>query len=98
MRIKFPEKQDARSWKGMSGHAGDVIDLDTGERVGYIQIHQGFWIGTRRSHTRSISMMDGKYQGSFDTHDECYGFAKGIEAVINHLVAPSAKKSKSEAA
>ena len=98
MRIKFPEKRDARAWKGMSGHAGDFIDLDTGETIGHLEIHEGFWIGDMRSHTRSVSLLNGKYNATFNSHEECCAFAKGVIAVINHVAVPEPRKSTSQAA
>ena len=96
MRIKFPAASDARGWREMSGYAGDIIDLDSGESIGHIDIHQGSWRGKTRSHTRTVSIMG--YSEDFDTHGECYAFAKGVEAVINRVLPPHAKKSDTEAA
>jgi hypothetical protein len=91
MRIKYPEKQDARGWKDMLGYAGAFIDMDTGQHIGRIEIHQGGWFGGDRSYTRSVSLLGGKYQADFDTHEECCAFADGVVAVINHVAAPRAE-------
>lgn len=99
MRIKYPEYQDARGWRDRSGYAGAFIDIDTGKQIGHINIHQGDWVGGRRSHTRSVSMFDGKYQADFDSHEECCAFADGVMAVINHVVGvPNTQTSASEVA
>jgi hypothetical protein len=34
---------------------------------------------------RHISLFDGKYQGSFEDGEQCEAFAKGVEAVLNHM-------------
>lgn len=96
MRIQFPKYRDARGWKGAYGFAGEIIDLDSGERVGHLEIHQGMWDGENRHHTRTVSIMG--YTEDFDSHEECYAFAKGVEAVINRVLRASAKKSSTEAA
>lgn len=69
----------------------DVIDEETGKTVGFLE--------NRRSPAeRHISLFDGKYQGDFDDHKQCAAFAKGVEAVLNHMVAVSEEKIESEAA
>lgn len=98
MRIKYPEKQDARGWRGMSGYAGAFIDMDTGEQIGQIEIHQGAWIGDQRSHTRSVSLLNGKYQADFDSYEECCAFVEGVVAVINHVRTPRPRQSESDVA
>jgi hypothetical protein len=94
MRLHVP-RSDARRNALFTGiESAGVIDLDTGNVVGSISISQGMWIGGTRSHTRHISLFGGKYAGSFDRHDECVAFAKGVEAVLNHLVSTGEQLSK----
>jgi hypothetical protein len=67
---------------GMSWRT-DVVDEDTDQKVGYVY-------AAREPQTepyRHISLFDGKYKGDFTTHQECDAFAKGVEAVLNHMTA-----------
>jgi hypothetical protein len=65
-----------------------VIDEDTGEQVGFVE-------ETRSPPRRHISLFGGKYHGVFTKPEECAAFAKGVEAVMNHLVElPDLVKSK----
>ncbi len=67
------------------GYIGDyfwpteVIDEDTGKKVGVLR-HE------RSPAARHISLFGSKYQGSFKTFEECEAFARGVEAVFNHMV------------
>jgi|SRR5215813_6514229 len=57
---------------------GDVIDQDTGKKVGLVE--------ARRSPARRhISLFGGKYQVDFTSQEQCEAFAKGVEAVFNHV-------------
>lgn len=74
---------------GRTVHAGGTIpikDLDSGDTVGYLETGQGFEAGTMRQPSRSICLF-GKYYGSFESHNECVAFAKGVQAVLKHMVA-----------
>jgi hypothetical protein len=55
----------------------DVIDAD--RKVGVLS-HE------RSPAARHISLFGGKYQGSFKTFEGAEGFARGVEAVFNHMV------------
>ena len=55
-----------------------IIDSETGKTIG--QFSYGHQQG------RTVSLFDGKYQGTFDTHEQCWAFAKGVEAVLNHMM------------
>lgn len=57
----------------------DVIDQDTGNRVGFVDAE-------RSPAARHISLFGGKYQRDFRTPEQCDAFAKGVEAVLNHIV------------
>jgi hypothetical protein len=89
MDIQVP-KIDGRTRKG--GYTHPIIDGDTGKVIGTLRCHEGSWGGGapnyKRYHSRTISLIDDKYRRSFETHDECVAFAKGVEAVINRLAAP----------
>jgi hypothetical protein len=56
-----------------------IIDAETGKIVGQ------FSFGHQQGRT-VLSLFDGKYHGTFDTHEQCWAFAKGVEAVLNHMV------------
>jgi hypothetical protein len=68
----------------------DVIDKDTGKVVGYSKK----WAGGGRL----ISLFDDKYQAILDSHAACWGFAKGVEAVLTHIVSLPKEEAKSSAA
>ena len=79
MRPKVGKDVDLRQ---QFGHEGHVIDKDTGKSVGVIHY--------RHDRGRRIYLFGDKYKGVLRTHDECVAFAKGVEAVLSHMVsAPS---------
>jgi hypothetical protein len=55
-----------------------ITDADTGKEVG--MLYYGHQNG------RTVSLFDGKYQMTFEEHTQCWAFAKGVEAVLNHMV------------
>ncbi len=57
----------------------EVVDEETGKEVGFVE-------ATRSPAVRHISLFNGKYQGDFVEPKECDAFAKGVEAVLNHVV------------
>jgi hypothetical protein len=81
MKLKVPNF-DGRT--RMADHPHKVMDSDTDKAIGLVQGHQGPSLGP--SLRWSISLFDGKYEGVFERHDECVAFAKGVEAVLNHMV------------
>lgn len=87
MKIEIP-RVDGRSWRAQMKVY--VKDADTGQDIGYIENRQGSAYPVdgeyRRHPSRSINLFHGKYTGSFETHEECLAFAKGVEAVVNHIV------------
>ena len=91
MRLKVPWI-DLRSQLG--GGRG-IIDEDTGESVGVLLLHYN---GNACNLSRRSVILFDRYAGDFDTHEECVAFTKGVEAVLNHMIAPTEKKSESEAA
>ncbi len=68
--------QEPQAWKT------DVIDEETDKIIG--------WVHAERSPAfRHISLFGGKYQAEFTSNNsllECDAFAKGVEAVLNHMV------------
>jgi hypothetical protein len=79
MKLKVPNF-DGRT--RMADFPHKVMDSDTDKAIGSIQGHQGASLGQ----SWSISLFDGKYNGAFESHNECVAFAKGVEAVLNHMV------------
>ncbi len=72
----------------------DVIDRDTGKVVGFVD-------SERSPAERHISLFGGKYEGHFssgNSRQECNAFAKGVEAVLNHIVAAPEEQVDSEVA
>ena len=78
MRLTF-EAFDGRQkiWR-------DVVDGDTGAKVGYIHSH-GVGFGTTRIGGMVILLFGGRYYIEAHTYDECWGFVKGVEAVLNEM-------------
>jgi hypothetical protein len=69
----------------------DVIDKETGKVVGFVYQEN-------KPAKRYISLFDGKYVGHFDDIGRCVAFAKGVEAVLNHMVALPASAETQAAA
>jgi hypothetical protein len=61
----------------------DVIDQDSGKSVGYIRS------GSITSGGRYVFLFNGAYAARCTSHDECLGFVKGVEVVLNHMLASS---------
>ncbi|VIO71259.1 hypothetical protein [Bradyrhizobium ivorense] len=83
MDIQVP-RIDGRTRMGDIPHS--IIDGDTGNEIGTIVCGQGTWLTNKRFHSRTISLFNGKFRGSFETHAECVAFAKGVEAAINQMM------------
>jgi hypothetical protein len=83
MRLEF-DVSPHRSFDGRrSGDYLDVIDRDTGKKVGYIRSNGvGYSYGGGGIF---ITLFDGKYSDTLNKFEECWGFIKGVEAVLNHL-------------
>jgi hypothetical protein len=68
--------QEGQAWQT------DVLDEETGKKVG--------WVHAERSPAfRTISLFGGKYEATFSSAhsiDECNAFARGVAAVLNHMV------------
>jgi len=66
-----------KPFDGRSRNSIDVIDQDSNRVVGDIRSSPG--VGIR------ISLFDHKYAGTVSTYEECLGFVKGVESVLNRM-------------
>ena len=91
MRLTFP------AFDGRSFNLLEIIDEDTGQQVGRIESNG---VGPGRFGGINVSLFDDKYRCSFNHRDECYGFVKGVEAALRHMMGnyPLVKATKSTAA
>ena len=72
----------------------NVVDQESGKIVGFVDAE-------RSPATRHISLFDGKYQAEFSSPRsiyECDAFAKGVEAVLNHMIASNDQNLAAEEA
>jgi len=76
MRLKVPYF-DGRKW----GYE-EIIDEDTGKTVGHIRCNG---TGSAGDGGIEISLFDKKYRATVNSRPECYGFVKGVEAVLNRI-------------
>ncbi len=81
---------DGRTQDALGGRLIQVTDSDTGKVVGRLDIAP---MPTDPSRYRTISLFDGKYVESFATHEECVAFAKGVDAVLKHMVSTGNERS-----
>jgi len=86
MRLKF-ERFDGRRESTRS-----VIEESTGKEVGYIRSNGvGFsGGGTRAEGGIEIYLFGGRYQQTVETSDQCWGYIKGVEAVLDHMTSDCA--------
>jgi hypothetical protein len=75
MRLTFED------FDGRGRHHKPIIDQDTGKKVG--EILSG---GSNSPNFIRVSLFDGRYEEELYTRDECKGFIKGVEAVLNHIL------------
>lgn len=61
----------------------DIFDEHTGQRVGRIQSNG---TGFTNYGGIEISLFDGKYCGTASTYKECWGFVRGVQAVLRHMM------------
>jgi hypothetical protein len=73
-----------------SRHEADVIDQDTNKCVGYIRT------GSNNCGGRYVFLFDGKYATRCASQDECLGFVKGVETVLNHMIAIADERSSEQ--
>jgi hypothetical protein len=83
MRLLVQHLDMRGGYQAQEAWTTQVIDQDTGNIVG--------WVHHERSPAlRFISLFGGKYEAEFSSSNsqlECDAFAKGIEAVLTHMVA-----------
>jgi hypothetical protein len=65
----------SRSWT-------PIIDQDTGEEVGTISCEG---LGSDRYGGIYVSLFGDKYRVGFHRYDECVGFVRGVETVLNRV-------------
>jgi len=76
----------------------DVYDQDTNEIVGHIR-SEGVGFGNYGG--IEISLFDGKYRATLNRYEECRGFVRGVESVLNHMTwikSPQQRTGESSAA
>ncbi len=71
-----------------------VIDKDTGAEVGRIM---SYGVGPHRSGGIHVSLFGGKYDRYFRRYDQCVGFVKGVEAVLDHMTATGEQTAQAAA-
>jgi hypothetical protein len=76
MRLKITTKNHLY---GDAAGGTSIKDEDTGKTVGQLLFSTGGG--------RSVSLFGDKYRGDFKRFEECEAFVKGVEAVLNHVVA-----------
>jgi len=76
MRLEF-EKFDGRQMTYVP-----VMDHESGQQVGYISA-PGAGMYNRRG--INVSLFGDKYKVKVNGYDECIGFVKGVETVLNHV-------------
>jgi hypothetical protein len=89
MNLQF-EKFDGRARRYV-----DVIDQDTGERVGHIHSRG---VGFDRCGGIDVNLFGGKYTIRLSRYDECVGYVCGVNAVLNHVLPVQRKTAQSSAA
>jgi hypothetical protein len=67
-----------KPFDGRSRNFIDVIDQDSNRVVGQISSSPGH-LGIH------ISLFDQKYVGTVSTYEECLGFVRGVESVLNRM-------------
>ena len=73
MKLKYPWF-DGRTVVGRLPQ--DIVDETTKNNVGFVQ---------QTGDGKDVLLFASKYSGNFKNDDQCYGFMKGVEAVLNHL-------------
>jgi hypothetical protein len=93
VELQIPEI-NARTRMGKATHP--IIDLVSGKTAGFIKGHNGSGLDTFPPWV--ISLFDGKYSKGFSRREECVAFAKGVEAVLNHMTSIGEENSSTKAA
>jgi hypothetical protein len=79
MKLKVPHVDLRGGYSEDVGGKFDVVDEETGKIVGFLHAY-------RSPRVRHISLFAGKYSADLESHEQCAAFAKGVEAVLNHLM------------
>jgi hypothetical protein len=82
MRLTF------KKFDGRQSSFRTIIDEDNGEEVGHIKADGSFEGGGIE-----VSLFDDRYRITVNRYEECWGFVKGVEAVLNRII-PSKKKAE----
>ncbi len=69
-----------------------IIDRDTGKKVGHIQ---SSGVGVAGLSGIEVSLFGGKYAINVSTTEECWGFVRGVETVLNHVITTGCPPGKS---
>ncbi len=86
MRLTFDQ------FDGRSHSVRDVIDADTGKKIGHIRSNG---VGFENTGGIDISLFDGKYQTTVSSFKECCGFVLGVQAVLRHMTSATDYTAKS---
>ena len=89
MRLTF-ERFDGRSQQWV-----DIIDEDSGEKVGSIH---SMGVGPGAFGGIYISLFGDKYKMTVNRSEDCWGFVKGVEAVLNHMISTNYRGAQATAA
>jgi hypothetical protein len=89
MRLTF------KRFDGRQVNYVDVIDQETGNKVGLIQSSgSDFYAGGGIY----IYLFGNRYKTTVHSYAECQGFVKGVEAVLNHMTSTSDRTAQATAA
>ena len=76
MRLKF------EPFDGRSHSYRDIVDEETGRTVGHIRTNG---VGFGNTGGIEVSLFDGKYRTEVNRFEECWGFVRGVQTVLNHM-------------
>jgi hypothetical protein len=85
MRLTFNQ------FDGRGRNFREVIDQDTGKKVGHIQSNG---VGFENYGGIDISLFDGKYKITVSSFKECCGFVSGVQAVLRHMTSATEYTAK----
>ncbi len=69
-----------------------IFDRDTGKKVGHIQ---SGGVDSDGPGGIEVSLFGGKYAIKVNTSEECWGFVRGVEAVLRHVMTIAHQRAKS---
>jgi len=82
MRLKF------KHFSGRRWNTVPVTEESTGQEVGHIRSN-GVGFGGGGTHAEDgieIYLFGGRYQMTVQTYDQCWGFIRGVEAVLDQMM------------